>query len=143
MRIVETKRQRRTEDAGSGGCPPQAVGCTSNPDVHDLTPAQASSLSQSIASASASAASATSTSEVADFGGTTSHAAVDPGMVFGITFIAILVLVFAMAIGYVAFGARGQRCCCRRKRDRVAQKDADASPQIVKQDSEAHLIQKA
>ncbi|OCB87115.1 hypothetical protein A7U60_g5850 [Sanghuangporus baumii] len=108
MRLPNLTEHRRTEDAGSSGCPPQAVGCNTNPEEHDLTPAQASSLSQSLA---ASSASAIATATVASSGVNAKHEGVDPQVVGGVIVIVFLVLALITAICYVAFGARGERCC--------------------------------
>ncbi|KAL5519511.1 hypothetical protein ACEPAH_1194 [Sanghuangporus vaninii] len=138
MQLPKLTKHRRTEDAGSSGCPPQAVGCNTNPEEHDLTPAQASSLSQSIA---ASSASATATAAVASSGVNAKHEGVDPQVVGGIIVIIFLVLALIMAICYVAFGARGERCCCtkrRSKRQQTVQVEGatTVSSEVLKAESE-------
>ena len=113
LRIINPNIQRRTEDAGSGGCPPLSAGCTTDPGKHDLTPAQASSLSQVLAESSASA---TSTAAATSTDRNEANNNVNPQAVVGIVVIVFLVLAFASAIGYIAFGARGERCCCTRRK---------------------------
>ena len=145
MRISSTKRNyRRTEDAGSSGCPPQAVGCNANPEEHDLAPAQASSLSQSLA---ASSASATATAGLSNSGVNTEHKSVDPQAVGGTIVIVFLVLAFTTAVCYVAFGARGERCCCRgsrkNKRRQAVQMEGgtEATVEVAKTESQVLLVQ--
>lgn len=73
---------------------------------------------------------------------------VNPEAVGGVIVIAILLLAFTLAIGYVTFGPRGERCCCksrkRGRKDAVLEEGHDeTSPYIIKDDSEARLVRSA
>ncbi|THH10551.1 hypothetical protein EW145_g1256 [Phellinidium pouzarii] len=109
--IATFQLHRRTEDAGSQGCPLESVGCNTNPDGHELTPAQSESISLAINSASASTATPTATSAEAYVPHTLS-----PQASVGIAIIVALALTFVLVGVAIICGCHGERCCMTRRR---------------------------
>ncbi|KAH8110668.1 hypothetical protein DFH11DRAFT_1730120 [Phellopilus nigrolimitatus] len=129
----------RTEDAGSAGCPPQSVSCNTDPDGHDLTPSQSTSVAANNDHSTALVSTSTSVIDAS----ITPHGshALNPQALAGILIIIALVLAFALGGAAVICGLRGERCCCRRrrkKREKQKEKQVEGSPciQVIKEIAE-------
>lgn len=117
---------RRADDDGSAGCPPGSVGCSTNPEEHDLTPSQSAALSMSMSaslSANTSGASVPSTSDVGY--GYDPKATLGQQTLIGILAIIALLLIFTLGGVALICGCRGERCCkLRRQKNR-------SKPQVI------------
>lgn len=114
----------RADDDGSAGCPPGSVGCSTNPDEHDLTPSQSAALSMSMSlPANTSGASAPSASDVGY--GYDPKATLGQQSLVGILAIIALLLIFTLGGVALICGCRGERCCkLRRRKNR-------SKPQVI------------
>lgn len=139
MRLPRIHLYQRIDDGGSTG--------NTNPDIHELSPAESSSLLQSVAvSSTATSATPSSTVDSGSGGSTLSGEAVA-----GVVVIIGIVLMALVAILAVVC-AKGGRCsCCKRKRARPqsqlpaeeAQSPGGFNSQFasyVKEDSQVRLV---
>ena len=150
MRLLRLRLYTRTEDGGSEGCPPEAVGCTTDPDGHDLTPQEISSISQVMAASSTEAlAHATSTPQIDVAGdeGTPQTHVVNGQIIGGIIIIFIVLASLSAAGMYVVFGGKGQNCCCARRRrlkdERRQLEEActNSAQTLIKETSNTRLVE--
>ncbi|PAV22781.1 hypothetical protein PNOK_0273800 [Pyrrhoderma noxium] len=140
MRLPRIRLYQRVDDGGSTE--------TTNPDIHELSPAQSSSLSQSIATSSSAASTTPSSTGDSGSGGST----LSGEAVAGVVVIIGIVLMALVAILAVLCGAKGERCCCKRKRARKQENSSQSEDtqtpdgftsqhgSYMKEDSQVRLV---